>query len=143
MDRVNHILDQEPSDDRNPPSEPAALRIFFDEGHVDLCDEEARSFRYWYRQVARNISPHHDMFGRELIAPDEQVRKAVEALVFKINHHAHEVPEIRRLAREVKGLVAKFISGELAAVSVREFERRVTHIQADEQSEWPTSAYSP
>ena len=125
MDRVSHILDHQTSTDSDSAPGQTAVRIVFDQGEVELYDQEARAFRYWYRQIARNIGPNRDRSGRELVTPDEQVRRAIELLVRKIDEYAFLDPQIRQLAHKVEKLVMSFSSGDLPAVSSREFERSV------------------
>jgi hypothetical protein len=128
MDRVSHILDHQTSTDPDSAPDQTVLRIVFDQGEVELYGQEARAFRYWYRQIARNIGPHRDRSGRELVNPDEQVRRAVEILVRKIDECAFVDPQIHQLAHKVKNLVMSFSSGDLPAVSCRDFDRNVGNL---------------
>jgi hypothetical protein len=123
MDRVNGILDHQTPADPNAPAGQTVLRILFDHRQIELAGQEAWAFRNWYRVVSRNLSPHRDEHGRELVSPEDQVRRTVEDLVHRIDKDPTRSTAVVHAARHLKSLVTEFISGDLQPKNIRDFEK--------------------
>lgn len=123
IDRINGILDHQVPADPDAPDGRAVLRILFDHAYIDLTDEEAQIFRYWFRHAARSLDPHKDEDGEELVSPDEQVRRGCEILRDLIDRERPRDRVMRHTVHRLGHIVDQFLTGELQPVRAKNFER--------------------
>jgi hypothetical protein len=121
LERLNGIIDVSAPDGPEGSHGETVLRLYFDQGEIDISGKEAEVLRRWYRHASYNLAPHKDEHGEELISPEDQVRESIEALVARIDKGRHGDLVLRRAAHQVKVLAAQFITGELQPARVRDF----------------------
>jgi hypothetical protein len=132
VDRINGIHDHLAVAGNPPEAGPRTVtRVLFDQGHIDLTGADAKSLRRWYRHIARDIAPHRDEEGEELISPEEQVHRVLEMVVSHIDRVRPRDPSLRSAAHELVGLVDRYITGELGPVRASHFVRHHGDAQAD------------
>jgi hypothetical protein len=131
VERVNGIMDH-----LNPvgPGERRVLRVLFDNTHIDLDGAEAEVFRRWFRHSARNLTPHRDEDGEELVSPEDQVRKELQHLIVLIDRSRPRDRATRQAARQLWQLVDQFLTGELRPARAEEFSRILTEVRDDQPS---------
>jgi hypothetical protein len=123
LDRINGILDHHGSGDPQGAHDGASLSILFDQGQIDLSGHEAEVFRRWYRHACMNLDPLRDEHGEELIRPEAQVRKALNALNDLIDRTRPRDAVMRRAAHRLWNLVDRYLTGELEPIRAIDFER--------------------
>ena len=132
VDRINGIQDHLPvAHPSMAGQQQLVTRVLFDQGHIDLTGTDARSFRRWYRHAARDIAPHKDEEGEELISPEDQLRQAFDVLLNNIDHLRPRDPALRHTAHLFSGLIDRYITGELDPVRTTQFTRHYSAPQAD------------
>jgi hypothetical protein len=141
IDRINGVLDHFSPDSSAAPGHRTVTRVLFDQAHIDLTGTDAKTFRHWYRHVARDISPHRDEEGQELISPEEQVRRAFDVLLSHIDHAHPRDPLVRSTAHHVSAMLDRYITGELEPIRATRFARLFAAPHPDAQEE-PDSASS-
>jgi hypothetical protein len=132
VDRINGIQDHltlaQPS---MAGQQQTVTRVLFDQGHIDLTGAEAKTFRRWYRHAARDIAPHKDEEGEELVAPEDQVRQAFDVLLNHIDHMRPRDSALRHTAHLLSGMIDRYITGELEPVRATQFARHFSPTHAD------------
>jgi hypothetical protein len=123
LDRLNAIIDHQVSTDPGAPTGRNVLRVVFDNAQIELVDKEAQIFRRWYRHVARNLDPHKDEDGEELIGPELQVTKALESLLGLVDRARPRDSALRHSGHRLRNLIERYLTGELQAVRASDFER--------------------
>jgi hypothetical protein len=130
LDRLNGIVDVSRPDGHDAPGGGTVLRILFDHGHLDLTGDEAEILRRWYRHASRNLAPHRDEDGEELISPEDQVRDSVEALVARIDRVRPADSASRHTAHRVRDIIDQFITGELRPARAKDFDDSLKEVRA-------------
>jgi hypothetical protein len=131
MDRVNGIIDHHAPADPDGAGDRTVLRIVFDHATIDLTEKEAQVFRRWYRHASLNLAPHKDETGEPLLWPEDQVAKAFETLLRRIDRARPRDSAMRHTAHRVKGIIDQYLTGELQPVRAREFERCFAEAESD------------
>jgi hypothetical protein len=122
LDRVNGIVDVAGPTDPNGTGDGGVLHVLFDQGEIDLTGIEAEIFRRWYRHASRNLNPHKDEDGEDLVSPEDEVRKSIEALVARIDRVRPADSALRHTAHRVRSIVLQFLTGELRPARATDFE---------------------
>lgn len=143
MDRVNGIQDHQAPIDPRAPAGQTVVRVLFDNTTLDLVGREARTFRQWFRHTARNLAPHKDEDGEELIAPEEQLKRASEHLLGLIDHARPRDTAVRHAAHRLAGMIDEYITGELQPARARSFERILEPAHAKAQPAPDSSSEAP
>jgi hypothetical protein len=125
VDRINCILDHQTSPDPGAPAGRTVLRVLFEDAHVDLTDKEAQVFRNWFRHASRNLDPHKDEYGEDLVSPDEQMRRACQILRDLIDRDHPRDRVMRHVVHRLGHTIDQFLTGELQPVRAKDFERDV------------------
>jgi hypothetical protein len=124
LDRINGIYDHHITADAGATAGRDVLRVVFDNAQIDLTGREAQVFRRWFRHTSKNLSPFRDEDGTELVSPEDQVRKSLDALIALIDHQARpRDPGVRHAAHRLAALIDRFITGELQPARADDFER--------------------
>jgi hypothetical protein len=122
LERINGVYDlRVPQADA--PAGQRILRVVFDNAQIDLTGDEARVFRRWFRHSSKNLTPHKDEEGAELVSPEDQVKRSLDALLVLIDHSRPRDPAVRQAARRLADLIDYHITGELLPARASEFEK--------------------
>jgi hypothetical protein len=138
MDRVNSIQEHPIHADHAAPAAASVTRVIFDTTTVDLVGVEAQTFRQWYRHAARNLVVHKDESGEDLVSPEEQLKRLADHLVELVDRVRPRNVALRHAAHRLHASVASYITGELAPVRARSFEKTL----ADGDSEHAPDGYA-
>jgi hypothetical protein len=132
VDRINGIQDHlslaHPS---MAGQHQMVTRVLFDQAHIDLTGAEAKIFRRWYRHAARDIAPHKDEEGEELVSPEDQLRQAFDVLLNHIDHIRPRDSVLRHTAHLLSGMIDRYITGELDPVRTTQFARQFSAPHAE------------
>jgi hypothetical protein len=135
VDRINGIQDHLIPSDPSTAGQRTVIRVLFDNTHIDLAGVDAKTFRRWYRHLARDISPRKDEDGEELISQEEQLQRAFEVLMSLIDRVRPRDAALRNAARLLSGMVDKYITGELEPIRASQFERHFAAPSADSSTQ--------
>jgi hypothetical protein len=143
VDRINGIQEF------LPPADPSGTgtvqeritRVLFDHGQIDLTGADAKSFRRWYRHLARDIAPHKDEDGEELVSQENQLRETFDVLLSLIDRVRPRDPALRNAAHHVSGMIDRYMTGELEPMRLSQFARTIAAHQPEAVSQ-PDSALS-
>jgi hypothetical protein len=132
VERINAVHDHlSVAGDPAAESPQTVTRVLFDQGHIDLTGADAKFLRRWYRHIARDIAPRRDEDGEELIAPEEQVRRALDVLVGHIDRVRPRDSHLRSAAHHLVGLIDRFITGEIEPMRATQFARQYGAAHSD------------
>jgi hypothetical protein len=134
VDRVNGIVDHQNPAGPGDPGVRRVLRVLFDNTHIDLDGQEAEVFRRWFRHTARNLTPHRDEDGEELVSPEDQVRKELQHLIVLIDRARPRNRVARQAAHHLWHLVDQLLTGELRPARAEEFSRTLSEAHDDPPS---------
>jgi hypothetical protein len=132
VDRINGIQDHLPlAHPSMAGQQQMVTRVLFDQAHIDLTGADAKTFRRWYRHAARDIAPHKDEEGEDLVSPEDQLRQAFDFLLNHIDHMRPRDSALRHTAHLLSGMIDRYITGELDPVRTAQFARHFAAPQAD------------
>jgi hypothetical protein len=123
LDRINCIEDHRAPGDPSTTHQPKITRVSFDHSTIDLVGGDANTLRRWYRHIARDINPHRDQDGEELISPEDQLRKAFDHFLHRMDLSRPRDHALRAAARQLYGMIDQFITGELEPMRIKQFEQ--------------------
>jgi hypothetical protein len=121
MDRIIGIQDHVAAISSGTAGDRSVLRVLFEGAQIDLAGKEAQTFRRWFRHTARNLDPHKDEYGEELISPEEQLRRGFESLLSKIERSRPRDSDVRHTAHRLGRIIDHYLTGELQSVRARDF----------------------
>jgi hypothetical protein len=121
MDRIIGIQDHVAASGTDPAAGRSVLRVLFEGAQIDLMGREAQTFRRWFRHTARNLDPHKDEYGEELISPEEQLRRGFESLLAKIERMRPRDADVRHAAHRMGRIIDHYLTGELQPVRAKDF----------------------
>ena len=113
VDRINgvqdHLLPAEPPE----AAHEKVTRAMFDHGQIDLTGEDSKTFRRWYRHLARDIAPHKDEDGEELVSPERQLREVFRCPAQPDRSARPRELLVRGTAHTLSGMMDRYITGEV------------------------------
>ncbi len=132
IDRINGIQDHLPEAHPSMAGQQQMVtRVLFDQGHIDLTGAEAKTFRRWFRHAARDIAPHKDEQGEDLVSPEDQLRQAFDALLNHIDRMRPRDSALRHTAHLLSGMIDRYMTGELEPVRATQFARHFSGSRPD------------
>jgi hypothetical protein len=138
MDRVNSIQEHPSPASSAEHAAAGVTRVMFDTMSIDMVGVEAQTFRQWYRHAARNLVVHKDEAGEDLVPPEEQLKRLADHLVALVDRMRPRNAALRHTAHRLQNSVAAYITGELAPVRAKSFEKSI----ADAESEHAAESYA-
>jgi hypothetical protein len=140
MDRVNGIQDHVTVSDPGAATGRTVIRILFDVSHIDLDGIDAQVLRRWIRHNARNLAPHKDEEGQELMPPEEQLRRVADHLVALVDRVRPRDPSLRGTAHRLSNMLNEYMTGQLHPVGIKNFERQFEALRPESSTVQDASA---